>query len=324
MADESTPLEGNVEDTSVQVQNTDTVETPVEPKTEPETEQEKAESPTEEQQLIFGKYKTIEDAEKGYKEAEKAITKASELEKQLKVFQEREEKRVADIEQRAKSLGFNNADEQALDLDVKSFEFDRYVQALETQLSGDAYNKVYQALLNYQQTLNPKALAVAKAFFDTDIVSQIAGDVAIYKNEAYQKYATNKRASRMAEINKTVSDFAKETGDWLNPKERQDIVGMAINITGGNVDLNKVKSLIDSVEEMAVKAYIEKANAQQENNQLKESLISPSSSNVSNTEGWFTREQYMSMSDAEEKANYDKIMRQIELEKQGKLPRRLT
>jgi hypothetical protein len=32
----------------------------------------------------------------------------------------------------------------------------------------------------------------------------------------------------------------------------------------------------------------------------------------------------MAMSEAEEEANYDKIARQIELEKQGKLPRRLT
>jgi hypothetical protein len=322
MSDESTPLESDVEDTSVEVQNTDTVETPVDTTTEPEANTNKAES--QQEQLIFGKYKTIEDAEKGYKEAEKAITRASELEKQLKIFQEREAEERKNIEDRAKSLGFNDSEEQALDFDVKSFEFDRYVQALETQLTGDAYDKVYKALLNYQQTLNPKALQVAKAFFDTDTVSKIAGDVAIYKNEAYQKYATNKRASRMQEINFAVSEFAKQTGDWLNPKERQDIVGMAINLTNGNVDLNKVKQLIDSVEAMAVKAYQNKANAVSENEQLKESLVMPSGDGTSKTDGWITREQYMKMSEAEEKANYDKIVRQIELEKQGKLPRRLT
>lgn len=322
MADESTPLEGDVEDTSVDTQNTDTAQAPVEETIEPDTKQEEAES--QEEQLIFGKYKTIEEAEKGYKEASRSITKVAELEKQLNAYKEREEKALSDREERAKSLGFNNADEQAIDFDVKSHEFDLYVQALETTLSGDAYNKVYQALLNYQQTLNPKALQVAKAYFDTDVITKIAGDVAIYKNNAYNKYAGEKRASRMSEINKMVTEFAKSTGDWLNPKERQDIVGMAINITGGNIDLPKLKTLIDSIESMAVKSYQDKLNAESENEQLTGSLTSPTSTQNPSGEKWFTREEYMNMSEAEEKANFDKITRQIELEKQGKLPRRLT
>lgn len=324
MADESTPLEGDVEDTSVEIQNTDTVNnTPVEQTSEPATKQEKAESQTQEQ-LIFGKYKTLEEAEKGYKEAEKAITKSSELEKQLNAYKEREEKALSDREERAKSLGFNNADEQAIDFDVKSHEFDLYVQALETTLTGDAYNKVYQALLNYQQTLNPKALQVAKAYFDTDVITKIAGDVAIYKNNAYTKYASNKRASKMAEINSMVSEFAKSTGDWLNPKERQDIVGLAINITGGNVDLPKLKELVDGIEAMAVKSYLDKQNAIKENEQLTGSLTNPSGGADISGEKWFTKEQYMRMTPQEEEANYDKIARQITLEKQGKIPRMLT
>ena len=324
MADESTPLEGDVEDTSLDVQTTDTTnDVPAEQTTEPETKQEEAESQTQEQ-LIFGKYKTIEEAEKGYKEASRSITKVAELEKQLNEYRQRDEKALQDKEERAKSLGFNNADEQAIDFDVKSHEFDLYVQALETTLTGDAYNKVYQALLNYQQTLNPKALAVAKAYFDTDVISKIAGDVAIYRNNAYTKYASNKRASRMAEINSMVSEFAKSTGDWLNPKERQDIVGLAINITGGNIDLPKLKELVDGIEAMAVKSYQEKMKAVSENEQLTGSLTSPTSTQNPSGEKWFTREEYMNMSEAEEKANFDKITRQIELEKQGKLPRRLT
>jgi hypothetical protein len=324
MVDVSTPLEGDVEDTSLDVQTTDTTnDVPVEQTNEPETKQEEAESQTEEQ-LIFGKYKSLEEAEKGYKEASRSITKVAELEKQLNEYRQREEKALLDREERAKSLGFSNADEQALDFEVKSHEFDLYVQALETTLSGDAYNKVYQALLNYQQTLNPKALAVAKAYFDTDVISKIAGDVAIFKNNAYNKYASDKRASRMAEINSMVSEFAKSTGDWLNPKERQEIVGLAINITGGNIDLPKLKELVDSIEAMAVKSYQEKQNAVGETEQLTGSLVTPQSHQNINNEKWFSREEYMAMSEAEEEANYDKIARQIELEKQGKLPRRLT
>ena len=40
--------------------------------------------------------------------------------------------------------------------------------------------------------------------------------------------------------------------------------------------------------------------------------------------GWITRAQYNAMSDKETCDKYDQIVRQIQLEKEGKLPRMLT
>ena len=38
--------------------------------------------------LIFGKFKSMDEAEKGYKEAERAITRAANLEKEMKAYQQ--------------------------------------------------------------------------------------------------------------------------------------------------------------------------------------------------------------------------------------------
>ena len=318
-----TPSDADVEDTSVEP--ADTAGAPVS-SAEPQTDADGAEADVKpEETLIFGKYKSLEEAEKGYKEAEKAITRSAELEKKLKAYQENEQKALTEREGKAKAMGFNDAEEQQLDFNVKSFEFDRYVQALETTLTGDEYTKAYQALARYQTTLNPKDLLDAKACFSPDVIAKIAENTAIYKQQAYQEYEANKKVRQMGEINQVLSEFAKESGDWLNPKERQDIVGLAINLTGGAVDLHKLKSYVDALEAMAIKQFQEKAKATAENQTLQDSLQTPSESGgVGMSEHWFTKEEYQKMTPDEENANYDKIVRQIELEKQGKIPRMLT
>lgn len=323
MTEVMTPSDEQTDDTSVI--EADTAQAPAD-ETEPEVSDTEAKTEEKnEETLIFGKYKSLEEAEKGYKEAEKAITRSAELEKKLKAYQESEEKAQNERQQKAQSLGFNDAEEQEIDFKVKSFEFDRYVQALETTLSGEAYAKAYAALSRYQTTLNPRDLLEAKECFTPDTIAKIAENTAFFKQNAYQEYQANKRVQQIAEVNRILSEFAKENGGWLNPKERQDIVGMAINLTGGNVDLSQVKTLIDAVEEYAVKAYQEKAKADAENQDLQNSLQIPGgASQGASGEHWFTREEYQQMTPEQENANYEKIVRQIELEKQGKIPRMLT
>ncbi len=323
MTDVMTPSETTAEDTFAE-QN-DTAQAP-DNSAEPEAEKSEAGTEaTEQETLIFGKYKSLEEAEKGYKEAEKAITRSAELEKKLKAYQESEEKTLNERQEKARNMGFNDIEEQEIDFKVKSFEFDRYVQALETTLSGEAYTKAYSALSRYQTTLNPKDLLEAKACFTPDTIAKIAENTALFKQNAYQEYQAGLRVRKIGEVNKALSEFATSHGDWLNPKERQDIIGMAINLTGGNVDLGKVKELVDALEGYAVKAYQDKAKAEAENQNLQNSLQIPGGASQAATgEHWFTKEEYQKMSPDEETANYEKIVRQIKLEKQGKIPRMLT
>ena len=78
-------------------------------------------------------------------------------------------------------------------------------------------------------------------------------------------------------------------------------------------------------EKAAVDRYIAESKAAAENREMQGSLTAPNNNApAAKGETWLTREDYNNLSEAEFDKQYDKIARQIELEKAGKLPRMLT
>lgn len=326
----STPSEEKTLSDTSEVKTADTPETGAEPTvatTEPESGSSGAEqtnnNPTE--QLIFGKYKNIEEAEKGYKEAERAVTKAAELEKQLKAYQDKEEQAQQQREIAARELGYSDANEQEVRLSIARHEFKRYCDALETRLSGDNYTKAYNALYAYQQSGNRDYLDMAKGYFPASVISLISGDVALYSERALNEYRDRKALETQQQYKAQLEAFAKDNTEWLAPKERQDAVGLLIQLSGGNVDFATAKAAIDALEAYAVSEYTKKQSENQENQNVQNSLLSPTGGNVSSGDKkWLTKEEYYNLTPEQEKANYDLIAEQILLEKQGKLPKMLT
>lgn len=326
----STPSEVINEDTS-SVDTVDTSNASVEPDVstnEPETDETNGAEKTDtnpSEQLIFGKYKNIEEAEKGYKEAERSFSRVAELEKQLKAYQDAENQAREQREIEARKAGYADTQEQEVKYDIANHEFKRYCEALETTLSGDNYTKAYNALLRYQQTGNKQYLDMAKGCFSPDVISQIAGDVAIYGERALGDYRAKKMAESQTASKAKLEEFAKANTDWIGVKERQEALGLLIELSGGNVDFGKAKSIIDALESVAVTAYEKKQKEIAENKGVQDSLLTPQTGNVSsNGKKWLTREDYNRMTPEQEKANYDLIVEQINLENQGKLPRALT
>ena len=176
MTEETTPENVAAEETSAAVSETGTANVDNAPETngtEPEAGNKTAANTdtSEPEKLLAGKYKTVDELEKGYKEAQKFVTKAAEYEKKLKAYQAAEETAREQREIAARRQGFNDADERELQFDIKNFEFQNYVQALETTLSGDVYTRAYNALLRYQNTGNPQDLSVARSCFTPDTVA---------------------------------------------------------------------------------------------------------------------------------------------------------
>lgn len=327
----STPSEvTNETDTS----NVDTLDTSV-ASTEPEVSNNEPEAQTNEaentdtnptsEQLIFGKYKNIEEAEKGYKEAERSFSRVAELEKQLKAYQEAENNAREQREIEARKAGYADANEQEVKYDIANHEFKRYCEALETTLSGEAYTKAYKYLEAYQKTGNTQYLDAAKECFSPAVISKIAGDVALYGEKALGDYRAKKMAESQNESKARLEEFAKANTDWIGVKERQDALGLLIELSGGNVDFGKAKSIIDALESVAVTAYEKKQKEIAENKGVQDSLLTPQTGGVSNSgKKWLTKEDFYKMTPEQEKANYDLIAEQINLENEGKLPRQLT
>lgn len=200
----------------------------------------------------------------------------------------------------------------------------QYVRALEA-LDGEAKAKAAAALSRYQYTVNPKDLETAQSFFPPMVIAEIAKDTALFEEERAKVHESERMTRKLSESKARLEAFAKESGDWLNAKERQEIVALAINLTGGEADLSEVKRLIDMAEKAAVDRYIAESKAAAENREMQGSLTAPNNNApAAKGETWLTREDYNNLSEAEFDKQYDKIARQIELEKAGKLPRMLT
>lgn len=321
--DEKTDTSGTAQpaDTSDKTQTTE----PAEPKTEPETSTSGAEpnvgdENSQKEELIFGKFKNMEEAQKGYKEAERAIRKAADLEKTLKAYQEREEQAREQREIGAREDGFADYEEQKVYQETKQHEFAMYCQALETRLYGENYNAAYKALLEYQASGKPQDLEKARALFPPEVVAQIAENVAMFR----QRHLAERMRALQGKKKEALVKFANENVEWIQPKERQDALGLLIQLSGGNLDFAEAKKAIDALEAAAVSAYQRKTAETQENQNLTNSLQTPSGEPAKTGKKWLTREEYMKMSEAEEAANHDLIVEQVLLEKEGKLPRQLT
>ena len=238
MTEETTPEENLTTDTSA-AENavSDTaVETtaPETTETEPENKGTEAEESGEENapQLYAGKYKSVDELEKAYKESEKFVARAKEYEKQLKAYREAEEASKAEREAEAKRAGFSDDASRQFVFEVKNREFMQYVRALEA-LDGEAKAKAAAALSRYQYTVNPKDLETAQSFFPPMVIAEIAKDTALFEEERAKVHESERMTRKLSESKARLEAFAKESGDWLNAKERQEIVALAINLTGG-------------------------------------------------------------------------------------------
>ena len=153
--DKSTPSNTEVTDTSSDVSLRDTsASEPQKEALEPANALDEADvtdEPAEDNELIFGKFKTMEDARKGYKEAERAITKVADLEKQLNQYKYLSE--TYEQDGIARRQGYADRLDMALTSDVRKHELDNYALAAGYTLSPQEHN--YQVHAYEHQMLMP-------------------------------------------------------------------------------------------------------------------------------------------------------------------------
>ena len=173
----TTPVETADVETSSEttpVETTDTVvdEQPVEEAAVTETEE-----PSQEPELLAGKYKTVDDLVKGYKHAESFISKANEFEKkynELVAKQQAEVQRLTEQKlQEAQLRGFQSVEQQEIADQVQVAEFEYYWNNL-SQINPDQAQTVQQCLQAYYQSGHPSYLEEAKRYFPADFIERVA------------------------------------------------------------------------------------------------------------------------------------------------------
>ena len=282
MEEISTPVEPVSVDTSVTSapETTDTVETVTEP-TQPEetTAETTTETATQEaepvqEKLYAGKYKSIEDLEKGYKEAEKSFNRVAELEKQIKAYEEKQPKYVTDDGK------FNPEIKAQYEQNIDNREFLTYVEYARG-LDAETRNEVERLLGEAKAVYNPKdksayksKLNEAKNYFSAQVIESIAEAKRNLKAQAqdqmrnFEQQERNKRANACAEkikqepelfnlVNKESKDFSPE------------VLGMveALFEVYGDVDIPQTMKAINSIKELGVKQYLAKQEFEQQKTQ---------------------------------------------------------
>lgn len=184
----STPVETTATDTSDTIEPVTDTSTP-----EPETVDNTAETETQQADIVnettenniddkggklyAGKYKSVEDLEKGYSEAQKFVEKASDFEKKYNDLLEKQNKEAERLEferlKQAQYRGFNSVEQQEIADKVQIAELEYYANNLPT-VSPEYAETARQYLQEYYNTGNKAYLNEAKRFFPSDFVEKVA------------------------------------------------------------------------------------------------------------------------------------------------------
>lgn len=282
MDDISTPVDNTNVDTSVTSapETTDTTENVTEPTNgttataESNKTGEQAPESSQEGKLYAGKYKSIEDLEKGYKEAEKSVTKVAELEKRIKEFEDKQPKYVNPDGK------FNPEIKAKYDRIIDTQEFRAY-KDLARGLDVDSRTEVEKILDDAERVYNPfdkqtyiRKLTEAKNYFSADIIEKIAASKRDLEGKfsAEIKNYENVEKQKKADVCAAKIKECPELYELINPESEefsQEVVNILETVfeVYQDVDIDSTLKAINAIKELGVKQYkakqdLEKAQAQ--------------------------------------------------------------
>lgn len=222
----STPVETTVTDTSATVEPTDVETSTAEPENtenitaETETQEELNDNTTAEQETLYaGKYKSVEELEKGYSEAQKFISKASEIEKKYNELLEKQTQEAQKAEQQrleqAQSMGFKSIEQQEIAQKVQLAEFEYYANHINT-IPPEYAAKATEALRNYYETANRAYLNEAKQYFPSDFIENVALVKSNLERQLNTEYLTKQNERMTQEAAKLAEQLKADFADFLS------------------------------------------------------------------------------------------------------------
>lgn len=324
MADEttvSTPADTTVTDTSATVEPTNDVDTST---AEPNTDVNTAETGTETQDggqaeptLYAGKYKTVEELEKGYKESQKVFNEKAEIEKKYNDLLQQKETEYQKAEQQrleqARQRGFKTAVDAEIADKVKVAEFEYYANNLNS-VPAESFDTVRQYLLEYYSSGNEGFLNEAKRYFPSNMIENIALEKSKYeaqlRNEALTKQhqIDDANAQKLADVLRV--DYAEFLGDIKENAPKAEALKMFCNtgLIQSKEDMQVFQNVYSNIEKYVKEQAIKEYEANKAIEATKQSsVISQGASGYDVNSGKLpTYEQIANMTDAEYAQAYEK------------------
>lgn len=277
----------------------------------------------EDNQLIFGKFRTMEEAAEAFKAAENAVAEATMLKQELQEYKNME--RHMEEDAIAKKKGFSDRMEMALNFDVKQKELENYLLAGSRLLKPQQYLTLNQLIRECRGNCSRDDLVKIRRLFSPEVVALVSEDVALYKHVRQYEYDNMREQEKAIRRNRKIEDFKKLAGEWANSDFNRSLIEQAMELSDGQIDLTELKKVIDQIESDAVKRFQKHTAIRQENEAAQDQLVATESSkNRHHGKKWLTKEEFYKMTPEQEAEKYDLLVEQIKLENQGLLPRMLT
>jgi hypothetical protein len=275
MADEteiSTPVETSDVTTSTdtpEVSETAEVEVTDDTQTaETETNELKPEDYSEkqpEEKLYAGKYKSIEELEKGYQEAQKTLTQNLQIKAKYDELLKKQQQQEARQLERAREQGYNTVNDQKIAQQVAQAELDEFINGLNYYVEPDNQIQVQQYLNAYRQTGDLRYLNEAKRYYPSDVLENIAVGKLNMQNQLKAQYEkeTQERAQQAdAEL---AQELREDFGDFIETVKANESMSKALEMfcNAGFIqskgDMEVFKGIIDGIasgiREQAIKEY---------------------------------------------------------------------
>lgn len=296
--DTSTVSAPETTSTNEVVTDTATTETK-EPETEQNTAEIKQDETTQEEppKLYANKYKSVEELEKGYNEAQKYVSKVAELEKQI-----REMKEPKIVDENGK-IDKSFETQYLFDIDNQEFlAYDNLARRLEPETRQEVENLLQEAknLYFYDKNAYANKMTEVEQYFNPNVIKTIARnkDKALAEMQTkFDEAVMNQKKERGARV---VNEAKKipELYNLINmesPDFMPDLfdVFKIIFDTYGTVNTQAFNNTLNRVKELGKKEYI----ASLEREKAKEQAKVPSGTNakVENKKGEVTGEQLESL-----------------------------
>lgn len=275
MADEteiSTPVETSDVTTSTEtpeVSETAEVEVTDDTQTaETETNELKPEDYSEkqpEEKLYAGKYKSIEELEKGYQEAQKTLTQNLQIKAKYDELLKKQQQQEARQLERAREQGYNTVNDQKIAQQVAQAELDEFINGLNYYVEPDNQIQVQQYLNAYRQTGDLRYLNEAKRYYPSDVLENIAVGKLNMQNQLKAQYEKETRERAQQADAELAQELREDFGDFIETVKANESMSKALEMfcNAGFIqskgDMEVFKGIIDGIasgiREQAIKEY---------------------------------------------------------------------
>ena len=269
MADEteiSTPVETSDVTTSTDTPEvSETAEVEVTDETQTAETETQTEGEPQQEKLYAGKYKSIDELEKGYAELNKSYTQSKQVQAKYNELLRKQEQQEARMLQKAQQQGFNTVNDQRIAQQVAQAELDEFINGLNYYVEPDNQIQVQQYLNAYRQTGDLRYLNEAKRYYPSDILENIAVAKLQMQNNLKAQYDRETREKAEKADAELAEELRADYGDFIETVKASEPISKALEMfcNAGFIqskeDMEAFKGIIDgitdNVKAQAIKEY---------------------------------------------------------------------